>query len=191
VNAAALPDLPAAAYGLVAGRYRLRTLSADDVEMLVALDRDLFGADAWPETMFRDELAHPEWRRYWALVDSTLSDDVVGYLGLQYSPRIADVQTIGVTAAHRRRGLADLLMRLAEDRAAAWGAESMMLEVRVDNDAAIALYARHGFETIHTRAHYYGDGTDALIMARPVTVADRYHATAAHDDDARDEDGLS
>jgi ribosomal-protein-alanine N-acetyltransferase len=169
VSGRALADAPEAVVSRVPDGYGIRTLTCDDVAALVDLDVVLFGADAWPETMFRDELAHPEWRRYWGLSSLDEPGRIVGYLGVQYSPRIADVQTIGVLAEHRRRGLADFLMYLALERATAWGAESVMLEVRVDNVGAIRLYSGHGFETIHTRPRYYTDGTDALIMSRPIT----------------------
>ncbi|MGO1319952.1 MAG: GNAT family N-acetyltransferase [Galactobacter sp.] len=171
MSAAPLPDAPAHLLSSVPEGYAIRSLDASDVEALVDLDVRLFHTDAWPESMFRDELAHPEWRRYWGVCATDAPADIVGYLGLQYSPRIADIQTIGVLAGHRRKGLAGFLMRLAAERAAAWGAESMMLEVRVDNTGAIGLYEGHGFRIIHTRPGYYADGTDALIMMRD--VADR------------------
>ncbi|MGO3152472.1 MAG: GNAT family N-acetyltransferase [Galactobacter sp.] len=178
MSAPELPDAPARLLDSVPDGYEIRTLDSTDVEALVELDVRLFDTDAWPESMFREELNHPEWRRYWGLSvaadagdpsEAADAGEIVGYLGLQYSPRIADVQTIGVLPTHRRRGLADFLMRLAEERAAAWGAESMMLEVRVDNVGAIRLYEGHGFQIIHTRPRYYADGTDALIMSKSVT----------------------
>jgi [ribosomal protein S18]-alanine N-acetyltransferase len=43
----------------------------------------------------------------------------------------------------------------------------VLLEVRADNDAAIRLYERHGFERIAVRRRYYQPGdVDAHIMRR-------------------------
>ena len=47
-------------------------------------------------------------------------------------------------------------------------AERMMLEVSEANTAATALYLGHGFAVIDRRRRYYPDGTDALIMERPL-----------------------
>ena len=49
----------------------------------------------------------------------------------------------------------------------------MMLEVRRDNDPAISLYRRFGFETISQRPNYYGGGVDALVMS--VTTTEENH----------------
>ncbi|WP_229672478.1 GNAT family N-acetyltransferase [Citricoccus zhacaiensis] len=100
---------------------------------------------------------------------------VLGYCGLMCVPPLADVQTIAVAPEAEGRGLgtAMLLWMVAEARRRR--ATDLLLEVRADNPRAQQLYARHGFEHIHTRAGYYpGDaqqGTgrvDALIMRRHV-----------------------
>ena len=43
--------------------------------------------------------------------------------------------------------------------------DKLYLEVRVDNEAAITLYEKFGFQVIHTRKKYYGD-KDAYVMER-------------------------
>jgi N6-L-threonylcarbamoyladenine synthase len=56
-------------------------------------------------------------------------------------------------------------MQLLFDRALALGSEQLMLEVRADNQSAIALYRSMGFEQIDLRRRYYQpSGVDALVM---------------------------
>ena len=74
---------------------------------------------------------------------------------------------IAVDKTARLRGVADLLMgaalRYAENRSL----KAVFLEVRRSNDAAIALYKKHGFVTVRVRKGYYSDpAEDAVAMAR-------------------------
>ena len=85
----------------------------------------------------------------------------------------AELLTIAVDPAHRRKGIARGLMGAALDRAAARGAEAMFLEVAAGNAGAIALYQASGFRRNDLRPAYYAcpDGTraDAVLMARNLT----------------------
>jgi ribosomal-protein-alanine N-acetyltransferase len=48
------------------------------------------------------------------------------------------------------------------------GDRRLLLEVRTDNAAAIALYVSEGFTTLGVRRRYYEQsGADAFTMARP------------------------
>ncbi len=79
-----------------------------------------------------------------------------------------EVLTVGVTPAARRRGVAQALMRAGLAAAREAGAAEAFLEVAVDNDGAIALYAALGFRKAGLRKSYYDRGpagfTDALVM---------------------------
>ncbi|KAG2452303.1 hypothetical protein HYH02_003327 [Chlamydomonas schloesseri] len=59
-----------------------------------------------------------------------------------------------------RRITVELLRRLGSERCPSF------LEVRVDNAAAQALYARLGFEVAGRRKRYNPDGSDSLVMTR-------------------------
>jgi [ribosomal protein S18]-alanine N-acetyltransferase len=76
----------------------------------------------------------------------------------------AEILTLAVDPAQRRRGIGAALLGAAMAQAANLGATSMFLEVAVTNEAARALYAAHGFTEAGLRRHYYTDGTDALIL---------------------------
>ncbi|RUQ44580.1 GNAT family N-acetyltransferase, partial [Micrococcus sp. HSID17228] len=64
------------------------------------------------------------------------------------------------------RGIGAAQLRWMAAEAAARGASSLMLEVRASNAAARRVYARHGFQELHVRRHYYPGGEDAVIMRK-------------------------
>ncbi|WP_166442197.1 ribosomal protein S18-alanine N-acetyltransferase [Nakamurella flava] len=132
-----------------------------DIPALVELERRLFPGDSpWSAEMFWSELAvgnhYVVHRDEAGLVD--------GYAGLAVGPDVADVCTIGVRPDRQGRGLGRLLLR---DLIAASGGQRMMLEVRTDNDPAIALYTSEGFRRIGLRrSYYFPSGADAYTMER-------------------------
>lgn len=79
----------------------------------------------------------------------------------------AHITLLAVDLDHQRQGLGQALLycllKAAHDR----GLERATLEVRVSNQAAIALYQKFGFQTAGRRKRYYADtGEDALVLWR-------------------------
>jgi len=147
----------------------LTALRADDADRCAELERVLFpGDDPWSADAFRSELASPH-NHYVAARDE--AGTLVGYAGLArlgtgIDPE-SEVHTIGVDPAVRRRGVGGMLLGELLSVADRWGGP-VFLEVRTDNDAAIGLYRREGFEIVGTRKRYYQpSGADAFTMRRP------------------------
>lgn len=138
------------------------------LEEVHALEADLFPDDPWTAEQLWQELAQ-ETRAY---VVAVMGDRVVGYAGAFVLPPDSDVQTIAVATAAQGNGLGARLLTTLMTTARAAGCTHMMLEVRADNDAAIALYRSHDFVTISTRPRYYPDATDAVIMRCDLRVSD-------------------
>jgi ribosomal-protein-alanine N-acetyltransferase len=136
-----------------------------DIEAVMALEVELFGDEAWSPTMFWSELAEHSTRHY---VVATAEDRVVAYAGLcVYPPHESYVQTIGVTRVAQGQGLGTRLLVDLIEESQRRSCKRLDLEVRADNDIAIALYERHGFERIGLRRGYYQpSGTDAVVMRR-------------------------
>jgi ribosomal-protein-alanine N-acetyltransferase len=67
----------------------------------------------------------------------------------------AEVLTLAVDPTLRRGGVGLALLVAAEGLARQNGAQAMFLEVAEDNVAALALYARAGFEAVGRRRGYY------------------------------------
>ena len=126
-------------------------------DALAAIHRDAFPAqEAWSRDVMRLQLELPA------------SFGRIAPLGGMILGRIAadesEIVTLAVTPAARRLGLGTALLRAAMNHAFRMGAAAMFLEVAVNNGAARALYARHGFLRAGLRRRYYTDGTDALVL---------------------------
>jgi ribosomal-protein-alanine acetyltransferase len=80
--------------------------------------------------------------------------------------RAARLYSLAVAPDSTGGGLGSRLLAAAEAAALERGAESLRLEVRTDNAAAIRLYERHGYRLIGRRNDYYEDGAAALRYAR-------------------------
>lgn len=140
----------------------IRELGMADLELVMVLERELFGDEAWLEKTMASELQNPN-THYLGIFDQGL----VGYAGLSTVPASfsSDVQTIGVRLSNQGQGLGRALMQLLFQRALALGSEQLLLEVRADNQSAIALYRSMNFEQIDLRRRYYQpSGVDALVM---------------------------
>ena len=133
-----------------------------DVEAARALETELF-PDAWSVETFWSELAHvPETRHYLVAEDDGA---LIGYAGLAVVGNQADVQTIAVAPAAQGQGLGRQLLDALLEEGRRRGATEVLLEVRADNEAALALYRRAGFDRIGLRrAYYQPGGIDALVL---------------------------
>jgi ribosomal protein S18 acetylase RimI-like enzyme len=83
--------------------------------------------------------------------------------------RHSGILGMGVAATHRSRGIGSALLQATIEGAAARGIRRIELLVRADNEHAIALYRRFGFELEGRLRNYLivdGASHDALAMAR-------------------------
>lgn len=151
---------------------RLGTLRRKDIVRCVELEKRLFaGDDPWSARAFRSELDAGGY--YLGAYDD---DVLVGYAGLAVVGRPGDfeasVHTIGVDTTYQGQGIGTALLRALLLRADELSAP-VFLEVRTDNDRAVALYERHGFTRIGLRKRYYQPSVaDAYTMRREARVGE-------------------
>ena len=132
------------------------------VPQVAALEKICF-ADPWSEMSIASELQNL-WS-YWLV--AVENDVVVGYVGSQSSIDEADIMNVAVHPDYRRQGIAEALInRLAADLKER-GVHALLLEVRVSNAPAIALYEKLGFTQVGRRKNYYHHPKeDALILRK-------------------------
>ncbi|MGZ4611359.1 MAG: ribosomal protein S18-alanine N-acetyltransferase [Actinomycetes bacterium] len=135
-----------------------------DVDSALAIEVALF-PDPWTVGTFWSELAGVPDTRHYVVAES--GGHLVGYAGLFAVGHQADVQTLAVARDHQGRGLGAVLLQVLLDEADRRDAGEVLLEVRADNDSAMRLYERFGFERIGVRRGYYQPGrVDAVVMRR-------------------------
>lgn len=157
---------------------RLRSMEQQDLATVAEAEASLFGAEAWSPALLRAELAAasgPTADRRYVVVERVAEDaragtprgHLLGYAGLWFGDGAgdADLLTIATLPAARRRGVATAMLTRLVGRARQAGCGAVLLEVRVSNTGAQALYRRHGFVPIGRRRRYYlAPVEDALVM---------------------------
>jgi ribosomal-protein-alanine N-acetyltransferase len=148
---------------------RIEPLRRGDIRRCVEIEKILFpGDDPWSAAAFHAEL---DTGGYY-LAARTEDGELAGYGGLVVVGRRpgefeGSVHTIGVHPDHQGQGVGKALLRALLDRADKLDAP-VFLEVRTDNEVALALYDRHGFGKVGLRKRYYQpSGADAYTMMRP------------------------
>ena len=147
---------------------QLRPMTTADIDAVLALDRALFGEEAWSRQMLVGELGQQPASRFYLVAE----DDgaIVGYAGLLAAGGQADVLTIAVDTARWGQGVGSELLRQLLAEAKRRECTEVFLEVRADNTRAQRLYHWWGFTEVGIRRGYYQpSGMDAIVMRRDLT----------------------
>jgi ribosomal-protein-alanine N-acetyltransferase len=140
-------------------------MTAGHVDALMRYEDEMFGSEAWSADAYRDEISDTRSRGYFAAVDD--AGELLAWAGVRVIGDSAEVLTVGVIPAARRRGIARRMLRTLLGEATGRGAREAFLEVRVDNVAARRLYEAEGFAQVGRRRGYYDAGrVDAVVMRK-------------------------
>ena len=148
---------------------QLRVAGPGDLDLVTALEAEVFSEDPWTPFMIAEELSSPA-SRYWIATDG--SGNVIGYGGAKVGGDQADVMTIGVAPHARGRGVGRAILDALLEGARQAGAADIFLDVRPSNEGAIALYNSRGFVEIGRRPRYFRNPVEeAVEMRAPLTRA--------------------
>ena len=142
-------------------RIIIRRAGPDDLGAILRVEEGSFGDDAWPREQFLGYFAQTE--RSMFLV-AAFNHRIGGYLLTFLRSDYADVDSLAVLPGYRRKGIGKALMRRSIASLRRRGFETVYLNVREDNDAAIRLYENLGFRKIRKMTGYFEDGAAAFRM---------------------------
>jgi len=144
----------------------IRAARSSDLDAIFALEQAVFSADRLSRRSLRAFIQSAKRPLIVAVSEGSLA----GYalVALREGAAAARLYSIAVDPTRARRGVGRALMAASERYAAAHGRESLRLEVRADNHAAIALYERLGFQQFGHYDGYYADGARALRFEKRV-----------------------
>jgi ribosomal-protein-alanine N-acetyltransferase len=141
----------------------------EDSAALACIHREDF-APPWEEGDFQGMLGEDVMFGYKAVEAGNPRAGAAGFVLARSMAGEAEIITIAVARAHRRRGLGRLLMDAVLRQLHGARAEALFLEVDEGNVGAVALYRRLGFREVGKRSAYYrsaaGIPSNALVMRR-------------------------
>ncbi len=91
-------------------------------------------------------------------------DEVIGYYSFQKIFDEAYINNIAIKKEYQSQGFGTQLFQDLLERAEKFEAKSLTLEVETDNEKALKLYKKFGFEVEGTRKNFYKNQKDAFIM---------------------------
>jgi len=163
--------------------FHLRPAVASDLDAILALERATDLAPHWSTTTYADILVvgapfmPRSLRNGWetaiqrCLFVAEQNESLIGFaVGLIHPDafnRIAELESVVVSAGARRIGIGRALCHAVLDWSRVHGATEIILEVRA-NSTAVALYTSLGFTLSARRPRYYRDPDDDALLLRLV-----------------------
>ena len=144
----------------------LRDYSSANFEQLWALDQKCFPPGI---AYSREELAFYLESPAAICLIAWSKGKILGFaLGNRDRRGFGHIITLDVDPVRQRSGCGSTLIEALETRFANTGCDSILLEVAVNNRAALGFYKKHGYAVVKTLRRYYPGGLDGLLMGKRI-----------------------
>lgn len=132
------------------------------IDGVALIEKECFSTP-WTKDGIESELSNENARFFVA----EYMGETAGYLGMHIVLDECYIANVAVREKFRRKGIADKLLSVGEEKAKEESCAFISLEVRVSNEKAIALYKKRGYNEVGIRKNFYSDPTEnALIMTK-------------------------
>ncbi|NCO01288.1 MAG: ribosomal protein S18-alanine N-acetyltransferase [Epsilonproteobacteria bacterium] len=138
----------------------LRKAVLSDASQLYNLEKELFTEENFPLSK-RSFVYHIEHNLLYVV---EIEGSIAGYILVLIRRANAKLYSLGISEQHRGKKIALTLFENIFKELLTMGFKKTLLEVRTDNQGAIALYKKVGFQIKKTLPSFYLDGCDAYLM---------------------------
>jgi ribosomal-protein-alanine N-acetyltransferase len=147
--------------------WQLEAIAPLDLDRILTIDRLAFKCP-WNRSLFLEEFSCDKAFSYSVRcnqADQSLA--IIAYVFCRMVVTELHIIRIAVAPDFRSRGVATWLLQQCIDVVKQKDFDSVFIEVRPSNKAAIALYRKLGFHVIGNRPNYYPESSeDALVMRK-------------------------
>lgn len=146
---------------------RIRPMRSEDLPGVLEIERGLKDAPHWTRAAWQAVLDPAAARlRITVVAEAAGAAGVQGFAVAGVAAPQAELESIAVTAAWQRRGLARAMLGMLAAELRRIGVEEVFLEVRASNLAARGFYHTAGFAETGRRAGYYADPEEDAVTMR-------------------------
>ena len=147
--------------------WQLEVITPQDLDRIQTIDYLAFKRP-WNRNLFLEELSCDNAFSYSVRCNQTdQSPAIIAYVFWRMVLTELHIIRIAVAQDFRSRGVATWLLQQCFKLTEQKDFDSVYIEVRPSNKAAIALYRKLGFDVIGTRPNYYPESNeDALVMKK-------------------------
>lgn len=139
----------------------LRYMEERDLSTVSKIENETF-KEPWPYEALEYELKENPFCLSFVLEKG---NRLIGYAFLHIYELNSHLVNIAIDKDYRGKGFGEYFLTELIKNAEMKKCESMVLEVREGNSAAVNLYLKRGFKILRKQKKYYHDGEDALIMS--------------------------
>ena len=141
--------------------FKIDKLTKEDIPQVVLLEEQFLGETLGTE-MLENELSN----EFMCFLVAKESKKVLGYIGAYVVSDELEILNFVVDELYQRTGIGTSLFNEILKRYP--NANSVILEVREQNEKGINFYKKNNFNVISKRKHYYKNGDHALVMMKEI-----------------------
>lgn len=141
----------------------IRQMTKEDIDKVYDIERRSFSYPFSKGIVYTMFLAYPD-----MCFVIQVNSEIVGFLlgELDVSDKQPHILSFAINEQYKRQGLGSKLLQFFIDYCKKANYKHISLEVRKDNDPAISLYKKFGFQGVKIIRKYYEDNMDAILMLK-------------------------